>query len=75
MVWSQSRNPNEIAASGYDIVNATWTPLYIVRDNKKSLEFLFRWQPTQFGREGSNDFTLFKEAGLKETGPKRGWAQ
>ena len=68
MVWSQSRNPNEIAASGYDVVNASWTPLYIVRDNKKSLSFLFDWNPTQFGREGSNEFTLLKETTMPQGG-------
>ena len=61
MVWSQGRNPNEIVASGYEVVNATWTPLYIVRDNKKSLEFLFGWDPTKFGREGSTEFTLLAD--------------
>lgn len=57
MVWSQGHNPNELAKNGYSVVNATWTPLYIVRDNKKSLEFLFGWSLPQFGREGSTEFT------------------
>lgn len=57
MVWSQGRNPNDLVKQGYSVVNATWTPLYIVRDNKKSLEFLFSWSLPQFGREGSTDFT------------------
>ncbi len=61
MVWSQGRNPNDVVAAGYDVVNATWTPLYIVRDNKKSLEQLFRWNPKLFGREGSNEYTLLKD--------------
>lgn len=30
-----------IVASGYQAVNATWTPLYIVRGNRKQPEFLF----------------------------------
>ena len=68
MVWSQSRNPNDIVESGYDVVNATWTPLYIVRDNKKSLEFLSRWNPTKFGREGSEDYTLLKQTKAPERG-------
>ncbi|MDB5910463.1 MAG: hypothetical protein JWP34_4577, partial [Massilia sp.] len=61
MVWSQGRNPNDIVKSGYEIANATWTPLYIVRDNKKSLEFLFDWELAKFGREGSNEYTILKD--------------
>jgi N-acetyl-beta-hexosaminidase len=61
MVWSQDRNPNDIAQSGYALVNATWTPLYIVRDNKKSMEFLFDWALPKFGREGSTDYTLLAD--------------
>ena len=57
MVWSQGRNPNDIVKDGYAVINATWTPLYIVRDNKKSLEFLFDWSLPKFGREGSTDYT------------------
>ncbi len=61
MVWSQGRNPNDIAKSGYSVVNATWVPLYIVRDNKKSPEFLFNWSLPQFGREGSTQFTVLAD--------------
>ncbi|MDB5173306.1 MAG: hypothetical protein JWN51_2079, partial [Phycisphaerales bacterium] len=61
MVWSQGRSPNDIVKSGYEIANATWTPLYIVRDNKKSLEFLFDWELAKFGREGSNEYTILKD--------------
>ncbi|HLK60939.1 MAG TPA: family 20 glycosylhydrolase, partial [Chthonomonadaceae bacterium] len=61
MVWSQGRNPNDLVKRGYSVVNATWTPLYIVRDNKRALPFLFDWMPTQFGREGSTDYTTLTE--------------
>jgi hexosaminidase len=61
MVWSQGRSPAEIAKSGYAVVNATWTPLYIVRDNKRSPEFLFDWEIAKFGREGSTQFTTTKD--------------
>jgi N-acetyl-beta-hexosaminidase/lysophospholipase L1-like esterase len=61
MVWSQGRNPNDLVKDGYAIVNATWTPLYIVRDNKKSLQFLFDWALPQFGREGSTDYTALND--------------
>jgi hypothetical protein len=68
MVWSQGRNPNELVKEGYNVVNATWTPLYIVRDNKKSLEFLFDWALPKFGREGSTRYTqLTNTAGLMGT--------
>ncbi len=61
MVWSQGRNPNDIVKNGYSVVNATWTPLYIVRDNKKSLEFLSNWELPKFGREGSTNFTTLTD--------------
>jgi hexosaminidase len=61
MVWSQGRNPNDIVKNGYAIANATWTPLYIVRDNKKSLEFLFDWALPKFGREGSVNYTTLAD--------------
>ncbi len=61
MVWSQGRNPNDIARSGYSVVNATWTPLYIVRDNRKSAKFLFNWSVDQLGREGSEEFTRLED--------------
>jgi lysophospholipase L1-like esterase len=61
MVWSQGRNPNDIVKNGYAVINATWTPLYIVRDNKKSLEFLFDWALPKFGREGSEKFTTLAD--------------
>ena len=56
MVWCQGRSPADIIKNGYDIINATWTPLYIVRDNCKSLPFLFKWDLLKFGREGSESY-------------------
>jgi len=61
MVWCQGRNPADIAKHGYSVVNATWTPLYIVRDNRKTPEFLFNWAVPKFGREGSNDFFTLQD--------------
>ncbi|MCW1886676.1 family 20 glycosylhydrolase [Luteolibacter flavescens] len=61
VVWSQGRNPVDIASSGYSIVNTTWTPLYIVRDNKKSPEFLHAWNPSLFGRENSEEYTHLED--------------
>ena len=57
MIWSRGHNPNTVVKNGYAIVNATWTPLYLVRDNKKSLEFLFDWALPKFGRENSTNYT------------------
>lgn len=61
MVWCQGRNLADIVKSGYAVVNATWTPLYIVRDNKRSLEFIFNWDLTKFGREGSTKYTTLQD--------------
>lgn len=58
MCWSHGRDPTAIVRAGYRVVNATWTPLYIVRDNKKTPEFLFAWDVPKFGRQGSEDFTV-----------------
>lgn len=61
MVWSQGRNPNDIVHAGYAVANATWTPLYIVRDNKRSPDFLFDWALPKFGREGSTQYTTLTD--------------
>jgi len=61
MVWSQGRNPNDIVKSGYGVANATWTPLYIVRDDKRPLDFFFNWALPKFGRQGSNAFTTLQD--------------
>ncbi len=61
MCWSLGRNPAEVAASGYRVINAGWTPLYIVRDNRKTPEFLYKWRVDEFGREGSEQFTDFNK--------------
>lgn len=61
VVWSQHRNPVDITQSGYSIINTTWTPLYIVRDNKKSPEFLHAWNPSLFGRENSEEYTHLED--------------
>lgn len=58
MCWSHGHDPADIVRAGYRVVNATWTPLYIVRDNKKTPEFLFAWDVMKFGRQGSEDFTV-----------------
>jgi hypothetical protein len=64
MVWSLGRNPNDLVKQGYSVVNATWVPLYIVRDNKKSMDFLFNWTVPEFGREGAEKFTTLADTHL-----------
>ncbi|MCY2931472.1 MAG: family 20 glycosylhydrolase [Planctomycetota bacterium] len=61
MVWCQGRSPEEITKAGYAVINATWTPLYIVRDNRKTLSFLGQWSVPQFGREGSETYTTLAD--------------
>jgi hypothetical protein len=61
MIWSLGRNPNDVVKQGYQIINASWTPLYIVRNNKRSPEFLFDWAPEKFGRENSTDYTTVND--------------
>jgi hexosaminidase len=56
MAWNGGNNPNRVAEAGYSLINTTWVPYYIVRGKKMSPEFLFNWDPTKFGREGSTDF-------------------
>jgi hexosaminidase len=57
MLWSLGRDPADVTANGYSVVNASWTPLYIVRDNRMPVDFLFDWDLSKFGREGSKQYT------------------
>jgi hexosaminidase len=63
MSWTHGRNPADIVKSGYQVINASWTPLYIVRGDKRPLEFLFKWQVPMFGRGhlGDDTFTTLTE--------------
>ena len=63
MSWTHGRNPADIAKSGYQVINASWTPLYIVRGDKRPLEFLFNWKLPMFGRGhlGDDTFTTLTE--------------
>lgn len=64
MSWTHGRNPAEIVKSGYQVINASWTPLYIVRNDKRPLEFLFDWQVPMFGRGhlGNDSFTTLEKS-------------
>jgi hexosaminidase len=66
VAWTHGRNPADIVKSGYHVINATWTPLYIVRNDKRPLEFLFKWQVPMFGQGhlGNDNFTTLKETDM-----------
>ena len=59
MSWTHGRNPADMVKAGYQVINASWTPLYIVRGDKRPLEFLFNWKLPMFGRGhlGDDNFT------------------
>ena len=63
MSWTHGRNPVEIAKRGYQVINASWTPLYIVRGDKRPLEFLFNWKVPMFGQGhlGNDTFTTLAD--------------
>jgi hexosaminidase len=60
-VWYQGHSPADIVQHGYSIINATWTPLYLVRGDRKSLDFLFDWEVSKFGRERSTAYTSLQD--------------
>jgi len=45
--YAQAR---EYIAAGHDLINASWSPLYVVRNISNSTEDLARWNPLYFGR-------------------------
>ncbi|MEI7909304.1 MAG: family 20 glycosylhydrolase [Verrucomicrobiota bacterium] len=65
MAWTHGRNPADIAKAGYQVINAMWTPLYIVRGDKRPLDFLFNWNLAMFGRGhlGDDTFTTLTDTG------------
>lgn len=64
MVWSVGGQMQRMLDDGYSIINAGWTPLYIVREDKRSPEFMQDWNPTRFGPHTAS----FKEW-LNASGP------
>jgi hexosaminidase len=66
MAWTHGRNPADIVKSGYPVINAMWTPLYIVRGDKRPLDFIFNWNIPMFGRGhlGDDNFTTLTETNL-----------
>lgn len=63
MSWTHGRNPTDIIRSGYEVINASWTPLYIVRADKRPLEFLYDWNIPMFGQGhlGNDSFTTLPD--------------
>ena len=41
--------PNDLEADGYTIVNASWTPLYVLRNLTEYTQKIFEWNINQFG--------------------------
>lgn len=48
MAWSVNGPIQRMLAEGFSVINASWTPLYIVRDDKRPPSFLEQWEPTMF---------------------------
>ena len=44
----QYYQPDALVSNGYSIVNASWTPLYVVNGNCRGLEEIFDWNLFQF---------------------------
>lgn len=51
MLWSTESDPTQFTSRGFDVVNGAWTPMYIVRNDKKSFDFMLGWSPDQIGFE------------------------
>jgi len=49
MAWNISGPIAKMMSEGYSVINAGWTPLYIVREDRRPVSFLERWRVTQFG--------------------------
>lgn len=49
MAWSVAAPIQRILSEGYSVINAGWTPMYIVRDDKRSPRFIEGWKVTNFG--------------------------
>ncbi len=45
--------PNDLLADGYKVVNASWTPLYVVNRHVWPAEKVYEWSTDRFGRFSS----------------------
>lgn len=61
--WTHGRNPSDIVKSGYQVINASWTPLYVVRSDKRPMDFLFDWKVPMFGQGhlGNDTYTTLED--------------
>ncbi len=50
----------ELVDDGYTVVNASWTPLYVVNRHRWSPEKVFQWSPTKFARHGTIWSTILR---------------
>ena len=51
MPWANNRNPApNLVKHGYRIINAGWSPLYILRDLRFDAEAIYDWNATAFGK-------------------------
>lgn len=66
MAWSINGPIQQMLNQGYAVINAGWTPLYIVRDDKRPPRFMEGWNPTLFGSHTASfrDWTLASGPGL-----------
>ncbi|MBS1700799.1 MAG: family 20 glycosylhydrolase [Armatimonadetes bacterium] len=42
--------PTDLLADGYTVINAAWTPLYVVNKHVWSPQKVYEWNPAMFGR-------------------------
>ena len=45
--------PHHLVADGYTIVNASWTPLYVVNNKRRSPNEIYKWHVRQFKRHAA----------------------
>jgi len=45
-----SYNPNSFVGAGFKLINAAWSPLYVVGDLRKPVSSIYDWNPSIFGQ-------------------------
>ena len=48
-------NPGSFVTAGYNLVNAAWSPLYLVNDIRKPVSSIYAWDRTIFGQYSGED--------------------
>ena len=46
--------PRNLIKNGYPVINASWTPLYVVNGHQQTPEHLFGWDVARFGQVGDD---------------------